>query len=210
MIVAVAGLIGAGKSTLVETFENKNKYTVFKEPVGCNPFLKLYYDDPCRWSYTLQIYYLWERYKQVQEAYYRSLRNETVVLDSTIYSDMAFALLQKNAGYFTEDEFKSYKDMHEIVAKQTAYPDVLLWLDLSAEKTLERINNRSRECESNIPLNYLKDLRQSYDKVFEKLRKRTDIVTVDATADANTVYESANKIINSYIERFNKNDIDYV
>lgn len=210
MIVAVSGLIGTGKSTLVNKLKNENNYTVFEEPVDNNPFLSDYYKDSKRWSFTLQVYYLWERYKQMVEAHMRSMNGETVILDSTLYSDLAFAILQYKSGYFTEDEYKTYLNMNKIIASQTAYPELLIWLDLSAEKTLERINNRSRECESNIPLSYLKDLRQSYDKVFEKLRKRTDIITIDAQPDADTVYESVNKVINSYKEKFNKNDIDYV
>ena len=160
MLIAIAGLIGAGKSTLVSNLANKYGYANYQEPVDSNPFLSPYYTDPKRWSFTLQIYYLWERYKQICEAHMKSLNGETVILDSTIYSDMAFALLQRQSGYFTKDEYATYLNMHKIIAAQTAYPDVLFFLQLSLEETAERIKMRSRDCESGIPIKYLEDIKR--------------------------------------------------
>lgn len=198
MIVCIAGLIGAGKSTLVNNLKSKNNYTTFEEPVDNNPFLIDYYKNPARWSFTLQTYYLWERYKQAHEAYMRSLKGEIVIIDSSIYSDYAFAILQYKSKYFTDDEYTTYLNMHKILATQTAYPDIVIKLNLSPEQTLERIKKRSRDCESNIPLQYLQDLDKAYSDVFDKLKRHTDIIEIDARKSADDVYKNALEIISNY------------
>lgn len=210
MIVSVLGLIGSGKSTLVNKLANTNNYSVFEEPVDNNPFLSDYYEDPNRWSFTLQIYYLWERYKQSQEAFIKSMRNETVILDSSLYSDFAFAMLQHNRGYFTDSEYSTYLNMHKIITAQTAYPDITVWLQLNPEQTLERIKKRSRDCESSISLKYLKSLDSAYQIVLEKLSKHTNIISIDATQSADKVYETANRIINDYRDSLKSDELDYV
>jgi deoxyadenosine/deoxycytidine kinase len=210
MIVSILGLIGTGKSTLVNKLASNNSYTVFEEPVDSNPFLSDYYKDPNRWSFTLQVYYLWERYKQVQEAFMKSMKGEIVILDSSIYSDFAFAMLQHSSGYFTDDEYNTYTNMHRIITAQTAYPDVTIWLQLSEEQTLERIKERSRDCESEIQLKYLKSLNKAYQTVLEKLSKHTNIITIDATPNANIVYENVNQAINNYSASIKNDEMNYV
>ena len=140
----------------------------------------------------------------------RSLKGETVVLDSSLYSDFAFALLQRNEKYFTDDEYKTYLNMHKIIASQTAYPELFIWLSITPEQTLERIKTRSRDCESSIPIEYLRNLYIAYKSVLEKLSKHTTIITVDAQPDADAVYNNVNKIINNYKETLNENELNYV
>lgn len=210
MIINATGMIGVGKSTLVNKLATINKYSVFEEPVDNNPFLVDYYKDPYRWSFTLQVYYFWERYKQSQEAFMKSMRGETVVLDSSLYSDFAFAILQHKDGYFTDDEYKTYLNMHKIIAAQTAYPDMIVYLQLSPEQALERIKKRSRDCESNIPIEYLKNLESAYEIVLDKLSKHTKIVVVDARPNENDVYDVVNKIINDYKNSLSESDLQYV
>ena len=210
MIVAICGLIGTGKSTLVNKLANNNGYTSFEEPVDNNQFLVDYYKDPARWSFTLQVYYLWERYKQAQEAHMKSLNGETVILDSTIYSDMAFALLQRQSGYFTKDEYATYLDMHKIIAAQTAYPDVLFFLQLSLEETAERIKMRSRDCESGIHIKYLEDLRAAYKTILDKLSKRTEVIYIDARKSADEVCTEVNSIIECRAKADKLDELKYV
>lgn len=210
MFVSVAGLIGSGKSTLVKNLEESSHYVVYHEPVESNPFLELYYKDPFRWSYAMQVNLLFTRYKQSQEAFLRSQNNEIAVIDSSIYSDMAFALVQYRSNYFTSAEFKSYLDMHKTLAAQTAYPDVIFWLELDPTKTLERIKKRSRDCESSIPISYLENLYEAYHEVFDKLKRHTDIITIDAVPNAYTVYTNVNNIICEYNGKSSDYDVKYL
>lgn len=198
MFVAILGLIGSGKSTLVENLANYSKCIPFREPVESNPFLELYYQDPYRWSYAMQVNLLFERYKQSQEAFLRSSRGEDTVIDSSIYSDAAFALVQKQSGYFTDKEYLSYLNMHKVIAAQTAYPDVTFFLELLPEQTLERIKKRSRECETGIPIEYLQDLYNAYKVILDKLDEHTKIIKIDARKSANDVYKEVSDIISSY------------
>lgn len=195
MNIAVMALLGTGKSTLVENLAEHNSFVPFREPVAENPFLELYYKDPNRWSYTMQTYLLWERYKQSQEAFFRSLRGDNVVLDSTIYSDFAFALVQKQNNYFSDAEFETYKNMYNIVSAQTAYPDVCLWLELTPKQTLERIHNRARDCEANIPIDYLSDLYDAYQIVLSDLEAHTKVIRIDARPSAMAVYRIVENVL---------------
>lgn len=195
MFVSICGLIGSGKSTLVDNLERLSHYTVYREPVESNPFLELYYQDPYRWSYTMQVNLLFTRYKQSQEAYLKSSNGDITVMDSSIYSDLAFALVQKRSHYFTYDEFNSYLNMHKVISAQTAYPDKIFWLEFSPSDTIERIKKRSRSCESSIPISYLEDLYEAYHEVFDKLKRHTDIISIDASKDAYSVYSTVNNII---------------
>lgn len=198
MFVSILGLIGAGKSTLVENLACKSNFIPFREPVESNPFLELYYQDPKRWSYAMQVNLLFERYKQSQEAFLRSISGEDTVIDSSIYSDAAFALVQRQSNYFTDKEYLSYLNMHKVIASQTAYPDITIWLELSPEATLERIRKRSRECESSIPIKYLSDLYEAYKVILDKVDGHTEIVRVDARKSAEDVYKEVSNIISNY------------
>ena len=201
MIISIMGLIGSGKSSLTRALKEKNGYTVFMEPTkeseGAdeNPYLDDYYKDPKRYAFTMQVHLLFERYKMFQEAHYRSLRGENCVIDSSYYSDYAFALVQRDDGYFTDKEFSTYTNMHEALQPNLVYPDIIVWLQLSPEQTLERIKKRSRECEDGIPIDYLTHLYNAYQVILKALEKRCKVVRVDARVSADKVYDVVNKAI---------------
>ena len=140
----------------------------------------------------------------------KSLNGEIVILDSTIYSDMAFALLQRQSGYFTKDEYATYLNMHKIIAAQTAYPDVFIWLKLSTKETAERIKKRSRDCESGIPIEYLENLNDSYAMILEKLNRCTDIIYIDARKSADEVCTEVNSIIEDIVKANKLDELKYM
>lgn len=204
MIVANMGLLGSGKSTLTNNLKTRAGYITFVEPTSesegakLNPFLNLYYAEPKRWSYTMQTFLLFERHKQFMEAYYRSLRDEICILDSCCESDMAFALVQKRDGYFTDAEFETYLNMYKTLRDGRQYPDLVLWLELKPEETLERINKRARDCEAGIPLDYLQHLYEAYQTILEDLEHHTKVIRLDAKNTAAEVFWNAQKAIYTY------------
>lgn len=195
LVVAIEGLCGAGKSTLTNNLCQLCNYTAFNEPVESNPFLVDYYKDPNRWAYAMQVNLLWERFRMFQEAHYRALRGEICIADRSIYGDAAFALVQHKDKYFTEKEFKSYKTMHETIQPLLPYPDLIIWLELSPEEAMGRVRKRSRECESNIPIDYLRNLYEAYQSVLKSLEGKCKIVRVDARPEAHLVLCNVMEII---------------
>lgn len=209
MYIAIEALIGAGKSTLVSKLSEKNKFTPFYEPVEANPFLELYYTDSQRWAYAMQVNLLFERYKMTQEAYLRSLRGETCLLDRSVYGDAAFAIVQKWDGYFTDKEYKSYRNMHSVLTSQLAYPELMLWLELSPKDAVERIKKRSRDCEGGIPLDYLEKLYDAYQVILSQLEGHTRIIKIDARQDTDTVARTVKNIIEKYRPTTDNDELFY-
>lgn len=195
LVVAIEGLIGCGKSTLTESLCVEANFVPFNEPVESNPFLDDYYKAPHRWSYAMQVNLLWERFKMFQEAHYRSLRGEVCIADRSFYGDLAFGLVQQRDGYFTDKEFASYKRMHEAVQSMLPFPDLILYLDISPEEVVERIQKRSRGCENGIALDYLRHLDKAYRDVLECLNGKCKIIHIDARQTAYGVFSDAANII---------------
>ena len=193
MIITVSGLLGAGKSTLTKNLADSCKCKLFEEPVETNPFLDDYYKDPARYAFEMQVFLMFERSKQAKEAYYRSLRGETVILDSNIWSDMAFAIVQKRDGYFTRAEFDLYHNLYRDITLNIPRADYFVWLEMKPQDALERIKLRSRDCECNIPLNYLEHLYAAYQEVLASLERQTNILRIDAKL-------SPDKVLNSVLE----------
>ena len=202
-VITIAGLIGVGKSTLIKNLCRLNNYTAFMEPTcesegaSNNPFLNAYYEDPKRWALAMQVNLLWDRYMQSQEAYFRSMHGETCLLDSSIYSDMAFALVQKRDGYFTDAEFNTYLKMHKHVSDTTAYPDLFVYLDIMPEKVVERIQKRARDCESSIPMGYLVHLQEAYQEVLESLKSKCRVERIDASQGRVAVMSDVDELIST-------------
>lgn len=207
LVVAIEGLIGVGKTTLTDSLCEMFGFTAFKEPVEANPFLEDYYKDPHRWSYAMQVNLLWERFKMFQEANYRAMRGEVCVADRSIYGDMAFGLVQKSDGYFVDKEFESYKRMHETLQPMIPYPDLIIWLELLPSDAMERIQKRSRGCESGIQLEYLQHLNEAYQQVLRCLESKCKIVKVDARQSAYKVLCEVMQIIDN--ERTVEHEINY-
>lgn len=207
MLVSIMALIGAGKSTLLKNLSQRDDNCIaFLEPTSTsegaanNPFLNLYYEDPKRWSFAMQVNLLFERYKMTQEAFLQSLKGHTAMLDSTIYSDMAFALVQKWSKYFTDEEYTAYLNMHKVISSQSAMPDVTFWLEVPIDVAIERINGRGRECEANIPRKYLEDLYSAYGIVLNLLEGHTRLIRLDATKSADDVAKEVAGILTAYGE----------
>ena len=159
--IAIAGNIGAGKTTLCSQLGKQFGWTVHYESTDDNPYLSDFYLDMKRWSFNLQVYFLNSRYRQVLD-----IQNgtETVIQDRTIYEDaFIFAPNLHAMGLMTQRDFDNYFTLFETMTSQIKPPDLLIYLKASIPTLVEHIHSRGRGYEGNISLDYLKRLNQRYE-----------------------------------------------
>jgi deoxyadenosine/deoxycytidine kinase len=163
--IAVAGNIGAGKTTLTELLAKQYKWIPHFEDVEHNPYLNDFYEDMPRWSFQLQIYFLNSRLNQLIE-----IRNgsETVIQDRTIYEDAyIFAPNLHEMGLMSKRDFDNYAKFFQTLKSMVQPPDLLIYLQASVPTLVGQIQNRGREYEENIRLDYLKRLNEYYNRWIE-------------------------------------------
>ena len=164
--IAVAGNIGAGKTTLTSVLAKHYKWTPHFEDIDQNPYLVDFYEDMHRWSFNLQVYFLNNRLKSVE-----SIRNgkDIVIQDRTIYEDAyIFAPNLYDMGLMNKRDFENYTSLFHTLIKLVQPPDLLIYLKASIPKLVDQIQKRGREYEENIRLDYLKRLNENYNKWIDK------------------------------------------
>ena len=172
MQIAVEGLIGVGKSTFVEKFTKLTGFKPQYESVEDNPFLSLYYEDPKRWGYTLQSYFLYRRYND-------HMVTGDIILDRSLYGDIPFADLLLKCGYMTGKEHSCYISHFNTLEPLIPTVDVCIFLKINPEKAMERVYKRERCFEIGIDIGYLKDLEYEISKIPLRLRPSTRVVEVE-------------------------------
>jgi deoxyadenosine/deoxycytidine kinase len=162
MQIAVAGNIGAGKTTLTELLAKHYKWTPHYEDVDENPYLNDFYNDMQRWSFNLQIYFLNSRFKQIIDI---RKSGKTIIQDRTIYEDAEiFAPNLHSMGLMSTRDFKNYKTLFDLMVSLIQPPDLLIYLRASISTLVNQIQKRGREYENSIRLDYLKQLNERYEK----------------------------------------------
>ncbi|MEY3946465.1 MAG: hypothetical protein RJB03_1171 [Bacteroidota bacterium] len=163
--VAIAGNIGAGKTTLTELLSKHYRWIPQFEDVDQNPYLFDFYEDMPRWSFNLQIYFLNSRLNQLIEI---SKGTETVIQDRTIYEDAyIFAPNLHEMGLMSKRDFDNYFDFFQNLRQMVKPPDLMIYLQASVPTLVGQIQKRGREYEENIRLDYLKRLNEYYNKWIE-------------------------------------------
>lgn len=162
MHVAVAGNIGAGKTTLTGLLARHFGWTPHYEEVDNNPYLNSFYEDMQRWSFHLQIYFLNNRFRQITEI---QKLGSTVIQDRTIYEDAyIFAPNLHAMGLMSSRDFENYKSLFDLMATFVRPPDLLIYLRGSVPSLVKQIQKRGREYEASIRLDYLKSLNERYEE----------------------------------------------
>jgi deoxyadenosine/deoxycytidine kinase len=160
--IAIAGNIGAGKTTLTEMLSKHYKWIPQFEDVEHNPYLNDFYEDMPRWSFNLQIYFLNRRLIQLLEI---QGGTETIIQDRTIYEDAnIFAPNLHEMGLMSKRDFNNYFQFFETLKKMVQPPDLLIYLKASVPTLVFQIQKRGREYEENIRLDYLKRLNEYYNR----------------------------------------------
>ena len=144
----MAGMIGAGKSTYTEMISRRLGTEAFFESVDYNPILDKFYDNPQKWAFSHQIYFLNTRFRSIKAA----LTDDNNVLDRSIYEDALFTRVNHLQGNISQEEMDIYNDllanmMEELEGMPKKAPDLLIYLDGSFETILDHIRKRGREFE---------------------------------------------------------------
>ncbi len=160
--IAIAGNIGAGKTTLTELLSKHYRWIPNFEDVDHNPYLMDFYEDMPRWSFNLQIYFLNSRLRQLVEIQQGS---ETVIQDRTIYEDAnIFAPNLHEMGLMSKRDYDNYFEFFQTLKTLVRPPDLMIYLQASVPTLVGQIQKRGREYEENIRLDYLKRLNDYYQK----------------------------------------------
>lgn len=161
MHIAVAGNIGAGKTTLTTLLAKHYGWEPNYETVDDNPYLNDFYNDMQRWSFNLQVYFLNTRFKQIIEIH-QSDRN--VIQDRTIYEDAEiFAPNLHDMGLMSTRDFENYKSLFNLMVGLIKPPDLMIYLRASVPTLVSQIQQRGRDYEESIRLDYLKMLNERYE-----------------------------------------------
>lgn len=161
MHVAIAGNIGAGKTTLTKLLAKHFGWEAHYEEVVENPYLEDFYNQMERWSFNLQIYFLNSRFRQIIEIH-KSGRN--IVQDRTIYEDAyIFAPNLHAMGLMTNRDFENYQSLFLLMEEMVAAPDLLIYLRSSIPNLVKQIHKRGREYENSISIDYLSRLNERYE-----------------------------------------------
>ena len=176
--VAVAGTIGAGKTSLVAWLVKRYGLEPFYEPNEENPYLADFYADMKTWAYHSQVFFLSHKLKLHQELL---ASNRPAVIDRTIYEDAEiFARSLKNQRYIAKRDWAVYERLYEGIKKTLRPPDVLVALTCSLGGTKKHINRRGRAMEAAIPDAYLRRLHRLYEDWFDRY-DLGPIVKIDTT-----------------------------
>ncbi len=159
--IAIAGNIGAGKTTLTKLLCKHFGWTPQFEDVENNPYLNDFYEDMVRWSFNLQIYFLNSRFSQIIGI---QRGDEVVIQDRSIYEDAhIFAPNLHEMGLMTSRDYQNYISMFNTLHSMVKPPDLMIYLRGSIGTLVNQIQKRGRDYEDNIRLEYLKRLNEYYE-----------------------------------------------
>ncbi|MFZ5476462.1 MAG: deoxynucleoside kinase [Myxococcota bacterium] len=176
LFIGIAGMIGAGKSTLATALGKHLGLPVYYEPVQDNEYLADFYRDTARYAFATQIYLLNRRFQQHQEIIWRGGGG---VQDRTIYEDAVFARTLVSLKLMDERDYRTYVSLFRHMSNFMCRPNVIVYLDVKPERSLERIKTRSRDVESGVSLEYLGALYEEYESFLRDISRSVPVIRVD-------------------------------
>ena len=195
MHIAIAGNIGAGKTTLTELLAKHYKWEPQYEDVVQHPYLDDFYAEMERWSFNLQVYFLNSRFRQTLDIH--NSKN-TVIQDRTIYEDAhIFAPNLHAMGLMTHRDFENYSSLFQLMESLVKGPDLLIYLRSSIPNLVNQIHKRGRVYENSISIEYLSRLNERYEAWIHDYNKDNliilevdDLNFVDCSEDLEQVIQT--------------------
>jgi deoxyadenosine/deoxycytidine kinase len=175
--IAIAGNIGAGKSSLTELLGKNFGWKTYFESVDDNPYLSDFYEDMRRWSFNLQIYFLSSRFqhqKKLMEL------NQSLIQDRTIYEDVEiFAKNLHEMGLMSDRDYKNYCALFDEMVQYLQAPNLLIYLRAEVPTLVRQIQQRGREYENTIRIEYLERLNRLYEDWIDRYDQEKLIIDTD-------------------------------
>ena len=160
--IAIAGNIGAGKTTLTSELSKNFGWTAQYESADDNPYLDDFYNDMKRWSFNLQVFFLNHRFNQIVDIH---RGDQVVVQDRTIYEDaQIFAPNLYDMGLMAERDYENYRALFDLMTGFIQPPDLMIYLRANIQTLVAHIEERGRKFEGSISIDYLKKLNQRYEE----------------------------------------------
>lgn len=175
MIIAIAGNIGAGKTTLAQLLSKHLGFQAHYEEPETNPYIQDFYNDMQRWAFHLQIFFLNHRLTNILHFQKNQLN---VILDRTLYEDAEiFAYNLHHMNLLSTRDYENYLELYRLIIQLVPPPDLVIYLKASIPTLVDQIEQRARPFEENIRIDYLKKLNDRYNEWFQKynLGKKLEI-----------------------------------
>jgi len=173
--IGIAGIIGAGKTTLATALGEHLGLDVHYEPVIDNEYLEDFYRETARYSFPMQIYLLNRRFQQHQEIIWRGRGG---VQDRTIYEDAIFAKTLRDMNLMDPRDYETYVTLFRNLSNFMCRPNAIVYLDVAPATSLERIRQRERGCETGVTAEYLTQLYAGYEEFVRDISKLIPVIRV--------------------------------
>ncbi len=175
--IAVAGNIGAGKSSLTGLLSKHFNWQAFYESVDDNPYLADFYEDMLRWSFNLQIYFLSSRFRHQKEMLEQEI---SLIQDRTIYEDVEiFAKNLHEMNLMSDRDFNNYEALFREMSHYLRPPDLLIYLRAQVPTLVRQIQQRGRDYENTIRIDYLERLNRLYEDWIDRYPYEKLIIDTD-------------------------------
>lgn len=176
--IAVEGVIGAGKTSVASMLAERLNAKLILENFEENPFLEKFYLNPEEYAFRTQMFFLLERYSQLQELHQKDLFQNFIISDYIFEKDKIFAYLNLN-----DDELKIYELVVQGLDKNVVIPDLVIYLQSSVGRLMANINKRQREIEKEISEEYIEGLNDAYNYFFSRYKSSKVLIVNCEEAD---------------------------
>lgn len=172
--IAIEGNIGAGKTTLAHLLAKKLNARLILEQFADNPFLPKFYENPKQNGFPLETFFMAERYKQLKDMVHtKDLFQSVTVADYIFTKCLLFAKVN-----LSEEEFRLYQRLFDIMQQQLIFPDILIYLHSPVSKLQKNIKKRNRSYEQNIADEYLFNIQETYTSYIKQHNIKTIFIDV--------------------------------
>ena len=193
--ITIEGNIGAGKTTLSHLLSKHYNARLVLEQFADNPFLPKFYENPQQYGFPLELFFMAERFKQLKELIQQKDLFQSITISDYLFTkSLLFAKIN-----LSEEEFRLYQRLFDILYQQLIQPDILIYLHAPVSKLQQNIKKRNRSYEQNIADDYLFSIQETYTHYIKQHNIKT--LFVDAANADFLSNEKHLKVITDALEK---------